>query len=88
MCVVNLALFLSVVVDDHKGGRGGERWRSRRKLGAKRDAGKETGGAERRAFESVSDGRAGLSRIKRIWPFDDEPGVPAYGVVGAEQEQG
>lgn len=30
----------------------------------------------------------GSSRIKRIWPFDDEPGVPADGVVGAEQEQG
>jgi len=26
--------------------------------------------------------------LKRIWPFDDEPGVPADEVVGAEQEQG
>lgn len=29
-----------------------------------------------------------IKRFKRIWPFDDEPGVPADGVVGAEQEQG
>lgn len=29
-----------------------------------------------------------IRRFKRIWPFDDEPGVPADGVVGAEQEQG
>lgn len=26
--------------------------------------------------------------FKRIWPFDDEPGVPADRVVGAEQKQG
>lgn len=26
--------------------------------------------------------------FKRIWPFDDEPGVSADRVVGAEQEQG
>jgi len=29
-----------------------------------------------------------IGRFKRIWPFDDKLGVPADGVVGAEQEQG